>query len=305
VYVAGPQTVVGAALVRRLARDPAVRLVPPAEEPDLCDRRAVLGFFERTRPDRVVVAAGKSGGISANVRFPVDLMHDNLLVATHLLEAAHRTGVSKLLYLASSCSYPRACPQPMRPEALGTGPLEPTNEAYATAKLAGMVLTKAYRQQFGAPFVAGIPANPFGPGDDFDDENAHVIGALLRRMHLAKERGDAEVVVWGTGRARREFVYNDDLADACLVALEQYDGDEPLNLGGGPDVSIGELAEAIARTVGFRGRLTFDVSRPDGMPLKGLEGSPLAALGWKPATPLAEALRRTYEWFLESGGAGG
>jgi len=297
ILVAGGDTLIGAAIARTLA----VRGTPAlafAAEPDWTRPEAVEACFRSHRPEQVYLCAGMTGGIQENRTRPATLMLHNLLASTHLLEAAlrHRTG--KLLYLASSCSYPRLCPQPMHPRSLMTGPLEPTNEAYATAKLAGLALVKALRQEHGCRFIAGIPANAFGPGDDFDPDQAHVIGALLHRMHTARLAGDPEVVVWGSGRARREFVFADDLARACLLAMAAYEEEEPLNLGAGSDLSIAELAELIRGVVGYRGALRFDPSRPDGMPLKRLDSSALEALGHRGTTPMPEALAATYQDYL-------
>jgi GDP-L-fucose synthase len=257
----------------------------------------VDAFFARTAPGVVFLVAGRSAGISANQRQPADLMLDNLLVQTIVMRAAHRFGVRKLLYLSSACTYPRECPQPMRPEQLGTGPVEPTSEAYATAKLAGMQLCQAYARQHGARFVTVIPANAFGPGDDTRPEDAHVVGALMRRMHEAKQRGDEEVVVWGSGLARRDLIFVDDLADACVFVVERYQGVDPINVSGGLDVSVGEIAERIKKAVGFEGRLRYDSTRPDGAPAKLLDGSVLGELGWRPRTNLDDALAATYRWF--------
>ena len=298
IYVAGGQTLVGSALRLELR----MRGYSPisAPEPDLTRADAVDDFFDHHRPQYVFVAAGKSGGIAANQRYPADLIRDNLLVATSVIDAAYRHGAPKLLYLASSCSYPKHCPQPMRVEHLMTGPLEPTNAAYATAKLAGIQLCLAYRQQYDAPFLVGIPANPFGPGDDFDPEAGHVIGSLIRRMHAAREEDQPSVTIWGSGTPRRDFIYADDLADACLFVMQHYDGPEPMNLSGGTDLSIGELAERIREVVGYRGELEFDTSRPDGMPVKLLDGTALAELGWRPTTPLRRALATTYRSYLQT-----
>jgi GDP-L-fucose synthase len=243
--------------------------------------------------------SGQSGGIAANQDHPADLMLDNLLVGAHVLAAAFRHGVKKLLYLGSSCMYPRLAPQPMRPEMLQTGPLEPTSAAYATAKLAGLTLCQAYRKQYGAPFITGIPANVFGPYDDFREGTSHVIPALIRRTHEAKVRGEGMLDIWGTGLPRREFIFASDLADACLFVMKHYDGDDPINLGSGADQSIAEIARLIAEVVGFRGRLCCDRARPDGMPRKCLDSSKLFSLGWCPATPLPAALEQTHAWFLE------
>lgn len=289
----------GRALLRALPRAGYRRIVgAPPREPDLTDARAVDAFFAGERPDYVFLVAGKSGGILANRRIPADLMLDNLLVASHAIPAASRYGVKKLLYVASSCSYPRLAPQPLRVESLLTGPLEPTNEAYAVAKIAGLKLCEAYRRQHGDAFVCGIPANMFGPGDDVDPADAHVIPAIIAKMHLAKARQAPAVEVWGTGKARREFVLADDIADACLFAMDNYDGAEPINLGGGVDLSIAELAEEIRQVVGCRAELRFDPSQPDGMPLKALDSTVLRRLGWQPPTPFRQALQQTYEWYV-------
>lgn len=301
IYVAGGDTPIGAALLRELDRQGYPEVVGrPGREPDLTDPAQVEAFFARQSPQYVFVAAGKSGGIAANQKYPADLMLDNLLVGCHLIHASYRHRVKKLLYLASSCSYPRQSAQPMREEYLLTGPLEPTNEAYAVAKIAGVKLCQAYRQQYGANFITGIPANTFGPGDDFAPENSHVIAALMRRMHEAKEAGAEVVEIWGTGSPRREFIFADNLAEACLVAMDRYEGPEPVNLGGGADLSITELASMIQQVTGFEGRVEFDATKPDGMPVKLLESSKLLALGWNARVGFADALRATYDWFLQS-----
>jgi GDP-L-fucose synthase len=299
IYVAGGDTLVGAALLRQLARQGYPSLVgTPGNDPDLTSAQDVEAFFCGTRPEYVFLAAGKTGGIRANQCYPAELMRDNLLVQTHVLESAHRHAVSKLLYLASSCSYPRDTPQPMQVEALMTGPLEPTNLAYATAKIAGVVACRAYRQQYGVSFISVIPSNPFGPGEDFSLENSHVIPALIRKMHQAKQDNADSVEIWGTGTPRREFIFADDLADACIFAMQHYDEPEPLNLGTGDDLSIRQLAEEIRAVVGFGGKLCFDTSKPDGMPLKALDSSRLQALGWQGSTSFRDALAATYDWFV-------
>ena len=300
VFVAGGATLLGAALLERLrAEDVRVVGAPPAE-PDPTDRGQVEDFFAAERPEYVFLAAGRSGGIAANQAHPAALMHDNLLATVNILEAAHRAGVRRLVYLASSCCYPRLAPQPLAVASLTTGPLEPTNEAYATAKLAGLTLCGAYRQEHGDDFIAVIPANSFGPHDHFDPHDSHVIPGLLRRTHDAKRRGEPSLTVWGTGRARREFVYARDLADACLFVMRRYEGPGPINLGGGLNLSIAELAGAVADVVGYRGRLVFDAGKPDGMPLKALDAEPLRRLGWTPSTDFRAALAETYEWFLNN-----
>lgn len=301
IYVAGGQTLLGVALRERLHAGGFRHLLgEPPREPDLSCPRQVEDFFAAERPEYVFLAAGASGGIRANQAYPARLMRDNLLTAVHVIHAAHRYKTLKLLYLASSCSYPRLATQPMRVESLMTGPLEPTNEAYAMAKLTGLVLCQAYRRQYGAPFITAIPANAFGPHDDFSIEDSHVIPGLLRKFHEARCHGQNEVCVWGSGSPRREFIYSRDLADACLFVMRTYDADEPINLGGGQDLSIAETAEAIASVVGYRGRVSFDTSRPDGMPLKSLDATPLRKMGWTPSTSFPTALAETYDWFLRS-----
>lgn len=299
IYVAGGETLIGAALLRALRHAGCENLCGgPGADVNLLDAAAVASFFEQRRPEYVFHAGGRSGGIGSNTKSPAELAYDNLLATVHVVHAAHAHGVKRLLYLGSSCSYPRLCPQPMREADLMTGPLEPTNEAYAMAKLAGMKLCQAYRQQYGDEYLVGIPANAYGPGDDFSNADSHVIAALIRRFHEARQRGDSAVTIWGTGRPRREFIYVDDVADACLFVMRHYQGQEPINLGCGHDLSIGELAEKVRNVVGFAGRLEFDASRPDGMPLKALDSSKLRQLGWQPTVDFDTGLRRTYEAFL-------
>jgi GDP-L-fucose synthase len=299
IYVAGGNTLLGAALIDRLHADRYWQLVGlPPDEPDLTALGQVEDFFGETRPEYVFFVAGQSGGIGRNQTQPASLMIDNLLSAAHVIHAAHVHDVRKLLYIGSACCYPRDTPQPMRVESLMTGALEPTNLAYATAKLAGWQLSAAYRQQYGAQFIAAIPANPFGPHDDFSEEGGHVIPSLLRRAHEARQRNDRELVVWGTGEPRREFLFTPDLADACQFVMRHYDSPVPINLGGGVDLSIAELAHAVVEVVGYRGRIVFDATKPDGMPRKVLDSSPLHALGWRPRTDFRTALAETYDWFL-------
>jgi GDP-L-fucose synthase len=256
-------------------------------------------FFEAERPDWVVYASGKAGGIGLNRRAPAELILDNLLCATHVLHAAHRCGAAKLLYLASSCVYPVNAAQPIREESLYASPLEPTNLAYAVSKLAGLELCRALRQQYGVDFNIAVPTNYFGPGDDFSPENSHVVGALMARMRLARAAGDAELSIWGTGLARREFLYVDDVAAAAVFLMQGHSWDGPLNIGSGKAVSIAELAGMLAGITGYAGTLTYDTSKPDGMPVKVLDSSRLSALGWKPGVDFAEGLRRTYDWYLQ------
>ena len=298
IFVAGRDTLIGGAIVRQLHAQGYTNVI--TQVLDLCDRNSVHELFTQARPAYVFMAAGKSGGIAANQSYPADLMLDNLLSASHVISSAHAHRVQKLLYLASSCSYPRLCEQPMREDAVLTGRLEPTNEAYAVAKIAGMKLCQAYRHQHGADFVAAVPANAFGLGDDFSPNSSHVVAALIRRMHEAGLSGDSAVEVWGTGQPRREFIFADDLADACIFIMNHYHHPEPINLGSGSDVSIRELAEQVQRVVGYTGELRFDASKPDGMPVKLLDSSRLRALGWQPKTSLPDALAATYLWFIEA-----
>jgi len=305
IYVAGGNTLIGRALIRTLSRS-AHRCVSDVEgSPDLHDPKAVDVFMARTAPRYVIVAAGKSGGIAANQHYPVELMVDNLLTACHIIGSAYRHGVAKLLYLASSCVYPKSCAQPMAVDALLTGALESTSEAYALAKISGIKLCEAYRREYGANFISGIPADVFGPGDDFSAEDSHVVAGLMRRMHDAKVRGAPAVDVWGTGAPRRDFLFADDVADACLWALREYSDAEPINLSGGADVSIAELAHLMKEVIAYPGDVRFDASRPDGMPLKALDWRVLRGMGWRPKTPLRAALARTYKWFLTEAEGGG
>jgi GDP-L-fucose synthase len=306
IYVAGGDTIVGAAILRVLREKGRNRIANDSgREPDLQNPFEVEEFFLRESPEYVFFAAGRSGGIHANQSYPADLIRDNVLSVYNVLHSAWRTGVRKLLYLGSSCSYPRECPQPMRVESLMTGPLEPTNEAYATAKLAGIAVCRAYRQQHGAYIVSAIPANVFGPGDDFSPENSHVIAALLRRMHEARRDKLPEVMIWGTGAPIRDFIFSDDLAEACLFLMSRYEDPTPINVGTGMGMSIREIAEMIREIVGFRGCLFFDADKPDGMPVKVLDNVPIRSLGWTPRTSLRDALLITYEWFLQYEEQGG
>ena len=302
IYVAGHRGLVGSALVRRLQAEGFGEVITrDREELDLTDQRAVEDFFARERPEYVFLAAARVGGILANSRYPADFIRENLLIQTHVIDAAYRYGVKKLLFLGSSCIYPKHAPQPMKEEYLLTGPLEPTNEAYAVAKIAGLKMVQYYRRQYGFNGISLMPTNLYGPGDRFDPEQSHVIPALLRRFHEAKERGDGEVVVWGTGTPRREFLYVDDLADAAVFLMGRYDEEMWINVGVGEDITIQELAEMVKEIVGFRGRIVYDPSKPDGTPRKLLDVSRLFALGWRPRVSLREGLERTYRWYLEQG----
>lgn len=300
ILVAGRDTLAGAALVEQLTAAGYRQLLQPsAAELDLTCADRVEAYFAAARPQYVFLAAGRSGGIGLNRARPAELMRDNLLVVTSVVHASHLCGVKKLLYLGSSCSYPRLSPQPLRVDSLMDGPLEPTSAAYATAKLAGWQLCAAYRQQYGHAFVTAIPANPFGPHDDFSADGGHVIPALLRRTHQAKVHGEATLTIWGSGAALREFLYSADLADACVFVMQHYDGAGPINLGGGVEVSIADAARAIADVVSYRGRLCFDTTRPDGAPRKCLDAGTLLGLGWRPRTSFHDALERTYRWYLD------
>jgi GDP-L-fucose synthase len=296
IYVAGSRTLIGRALVRQLLSTGHTSVID--DDADLQDRAAVERVFAAARPEYVFVAAGKTAGIVGNQRFPADLMTDNLLVAAHLIPAAWQHGVKKLLYLSSSCTYPKLAAQPLNVSSLWTGALEPTSAAYAVAKLAGITLCDAYRRQHGAGFISAIGADAYGPHDDFSPESSHVVGALMRRVHEARIAGAPSVDVWGSGTPRREFIYVDDLADACMFAMQQYDGLDPINLGTGTATSISDLAIMIRDVVGFQGELQFDVSKPDGMPFKGLDSSALRSLGWTPSVDVRNGLKRTYDWFL-------
>ena len=299
VYVTGAATMIGAAIRRALVGAGFTCVLDDSGHSESwVDSASAQACFARIRPEYVFLAAGGSGGIQANQRYPADLMRDNLLVTCNIVDAAYRSGTKKLLYLASSCCYPREAPQPMRVEHLMTGRLEPTNEAYASAKIAGIKLCEAYRQQYRARFVSAIPANAFGPGDDFSSDNSHVVAALIRKTHEAKVAGAPYVVVWGTGKAEREFIFVDDLADACLFLMDRYDGVSPINIGAETQrLAIRELALLVRDVVGYAGEVRFDTARPDGMPRKILDSAPLQGLGWAPRTCFRSALAATYEDF--------
>lgn len=297
VLVCGHRGMVGGAMVRRLAAEPCTVLTVGRAEVDLRRQAAVEAFIAEARPHVVVLAAATVGGIQANMDRPADFILDNLMIQANVLDAASRAGVEKLLFLGSSCIYPRDAVQPISEGALLTGALEPTNEPYAVAKIAGVTACRALRRQRGFDAIAAMPCNLYGPGDRFDLDAGHVPAALMRRFHDAREAGAAEVTVWGSGRPRREFLHVDDLADACLILLRRYSDDGPVNVGTGTDISIADFARLMARVTGFGGRLAFDESRPDGTPRKVLDVSRLSALGWRATTPLEEGLRRTYAWF--------
>ena len=299
VLVAGADTMIGTALVRRFDGDPDVDVVGTEHQPDWSDLSAVDCFFAETRPNQVVVAAGRTGGIAANQRYPADLMLDNLQVAAHIVSTAWRHGVHQLVYLASSCTYPRDVARPFAVDDLWTGPVEPTSAAYATAKLAGMRLCDAFREQHGVRFFSVVAADVFGPGDDFgSDGQGHVVSALISRMHAARVVGSPSVTIWGSGTPRREFLYVDDLADAIAFLMRHRDSAPVVNIGTGVTTSIRELAELLRDVIGFMGELVFDTGRPDGAPVKSLDSAPLRACGWTPQWELPAALESTYRWFL-------
>lgn len=300
IYVAGHRGLVGSAILRRLrAHGHADVLTRTRDELDLRDGAAVRAFFERERPEHVYLAAAKVGGIFANASAPADFIRDNLLIQTNVIDAACRAGATKLLFLGSSCIYPKHAPQPIREEHLLTGPLEPTNSAYAVAKIAGIEMCKAYRRQHGFHAIAPMPTNLYGPGDNFDLQTSHVLPALMRKFHEAKVSGADEVVAWGTGTPRREFLHVDDLADAAVFLMERYDGEEIVNVGTGEDVTIRELTEMIAKVVGYDGRVRWDTTKPDGTPRKVLDVSRIRTLGWRPRIDLEEGLKTTYAWYLD------
>jgi GDP-L-fucose synthase len=303
IYVAGHTGLVGSAITRRLrAGDFSNILAAEREDLDLRDQTAVNRWFAANRPEFVFLVAGTVGGILANSTRPAEFIYDNMMIHATVVDASYREGVTKLLYLGSSCIYPRECPQPMKEEYLLTGPLEPTNEPYAVAKIAGIKLCQSYRRQYRCDFISAMPTNLYGPNDNFDLTSSHVLPALIRKFHDAKAEGRSEVVIWGTGAARREFLHVDDLADACLFIMEHYDGDEHINVGTGKDLSIRELAELVRNIVYPQASLTFDTTKPDGTPRKLLDVSRLHALGWQHDTPLRQGIEATYEWFLDHRG---
>jgi GDP-L-fucose synthase len=299
VYVAGHRGLVGSAIVRRLEAEGYRRvLTRPRAELDLTDAAAVEGFFAAERPEYVFLAAARVGGILANKTRPAEFIRENLLIQTNVIDAAYRHGARKLLFLGSSCIYPKHAPQPMKEEHLLTGPLEPTNEAYAVAKIAGIAMCQAYRAQHGWSAISLMPSNLYGPGDNFDLETSHVLPALIRRFHEAKQSGADEVVLWGTGTPRREFLHVDDLADAAVFLIQRYDSPEIINVGTGEDISIRDLAAMVADVVGYTGRIAWDAEKPDGTPRKLLDVSRIKLLGWSPGTELRAGTTATYDWYL-------
>jgi GDP-L-fucose synthase len=298
VFVAGHRGMVGSALARRLASEHVELLTVARAEVDLRNQAAVFDWFAKKRPDAVFLAAAKVGGIVANNTLRAEFIYDNLIMATNVIHAAHQNGVEKLMFLGSSCIYPKLAPQPLREDSILTGPLEITNEPYAIAKIAGIKLVEAYRSQYGSDFINVMPTNLYGPGDNYHPEYSHVVAALIRRFHEAKVAGSAEVVVWGTGTPRREFLYVDDLADACIHLMKTYSSDELVNIGTGEDITIAEFARLVAGVVGYRGAISYDPSRPDGTPQKLLNVERLAKLGWRARTSLEDGLKLAYQAYL-------
>ena len=299
IFIAGHRGLAGGAILRELQQAGYSQLVTQTRaETDLRDREAVRRFFAEARPTMVVLAAAKVGGIQANNDFPVEFLLENLRIQNNVIEAAHDHDVRKLLFLGSSCIYPKFAPQPIKESSLLTGALEPTNEPYAIAKIAGIRLCQSYAREYGRDYISAMPTNLYGPGDNFDLQNSHVLPALLRKIHEAKTSGADHVAVWGTGTPKREFLHVSDLASACRFLIEHYDSPEVINVGYGEDVTIRELAELICEVVGFAGRIEFDADKPDGTPRKLMDVSRLQALGWKPRVTLRDGIRETYEWYL-------
>ena len=296
IWVAGHRGMVGSAIMRRLAGEDAEILTVDRRDVDLREQDAVRQWVARAKPDVIILAAAKVGGILANDSYPADFLFDNLVIETNVIQAAHLADVEQLVFLGSSCIYPKFAPQPIKEDALLTGPLEPTNEWYAVAKIAGIKLCQAYRRQYGRRYISIMPCNLYGLNDNFDLSTSHVLPALIRKFHAAKAAGKTEVVVWGTGTPMREFLYVDDLADAVVFLMDRYDGSEPINCGAGSDVSIRQLAETVGRVTGFEGKLVFDTSKPDGTPRKLMDSSRLAALGWRPKR---KGIREVYRWFAQ------
>ena len=298
IFVAGHRGMVGSALMRRLSGENAELLTVARAELDLRDQAAVRAWVARAAPDAIILAAAKVGGILANQNAPADFLADNLLIATNVIEAAHRADVERLVFIGSAAAYPLLAPQPIREEALLTGPLDPTHEGYAVAKIAGVKLCETYRRQYGRRYFAALPCNLYGINDRFDPQTSHVVPALMRKFHAATRAGDAEVVLWGSGTPRREFLCVDDLADAILFLLERYDGAGPVNVGAGADLTIRELAGMVGKAAGFIGALAFNSSKPDGAPRRLLDSSRLLALGWGPKTALEDGIAEVYRWYL-------
>ncbi|MED4967023.1 GDP-L-fucose synthase [Heyndrickxia coagulans] len=301
IYIAGHRGLVGSAILRKLQEQGYTNLVyRTSKELDLRDANAVKDFFEKEKIEYVFQAAAKVGGIVANSEYPADFIRENLLIQTNVIDHAYRNGVKKLLFLGSTCIYPKMAPQPIKEKYLLTGELEPTNDAYAIAKIAGIKMCQAYNKQYGTHYISVMPTNLYGPNDNFNLKTSHVLPALIRKFHEAKVNNHPSVVVWGTGSPLREFLYSDDLADACVFLMNHYDGDEIVNIGVGKDLSIKELAEKIKKVVGYEGAIEFDMSKPDGTPRKLVDVTKLNSLGWTAPTSLDEGLKKTYAWFLKN-----
>lgn len=301
IFVAGHRGMVGGAVVRRLASTGCTVLTATRAELDLKNQAAVEGWMAEHRPDAIVLAAAKVGGILANDSFPAEFLYDNLMIEANVIDAGHRCDVDRLLFLGSSCIYPKFADQPIAEDSLLTGPLEPTNEWYAIAKIAGIKLAQAYRRQYGRDYISAMPTNLYGPGDNYDLAGSHVLPALIRKAHEAKLRGDASITIWGTGTPRREFLHVDDMADACVFLLEHYSGESHVNVGFGDDISILEVAELVCKVVGFAGTIVRDESKPDGTPRKLMDSSRLNAMGWHPRIALREGIESAYRDFLDHG----
>ncbi|MBB4053774.1 GDP-L-fucose synthase [Devosia subaequoris] len=304
VYVAGHRGMVGSAVVRRLAADGCEVITAGRDVVDLKRQAEVEAFMADAKPDAIVMAAAKVGGILANDTYPADFLYDNLLIGANITQAAFENGVQKMLFLGSSCIYPKMAPQPITEDALLTGPLEPTNEWYAIAKIAGLKLAQAYRKQHGCDFISAMPTNLYGPGDNFDLKSSHVLPALIRKAHQAKERGDATITIWGTGSPRREFLHADDCADALVFLLKTYSGHEHVNVGSGEDISILDLSKMVCEVVGFEGEIERDLTKPDGTPRKLMSADVLRDMGWSPRIGLREGVEQTYQWFLANAARG-
>lgn len=304
VAVLGHRGMVGSAILRRMKRENCELVTAGRDVMDMRRQNQVESWFEVTAPDVVFLAAAKVGGILANDSYPADFLYDNLMIEANVIEAAHRHNVRKLLFLGSSCIYPKLAPQPIPEDALLTGPLEPTNEWYAVAKIAGIKLAQAYRKQHGCDFISAMPTNLYGPGDNFDLQTSHVMPALIRKAHEAKERGDKTLTIWGTGAPRREFLHVDDCADACVFLMQDYSGDEHVNVGSGEDIPIYDLARLVCEVVGFEGEIVCDTTKPDGTPRKLMSGDKLRQMGWRPRIELREGIAGAYAAFLSDGGAG-
>jgi GDP-L-fucose synthase len=300
VWVAGHRGMAGSAMVRRLMKEDCEILTVGRQEVDLRRQSDTERWLDQSRPEVVFLAAGKVGGILANSTYPADFLYDNLLIATNVIHGAHKAGVQKLLFLGSSCIYPRLAPQPMPEDVLLSGPLEPTNEAYAIAKITGIKMCEAYRRQYGDDFISAMPTNLFGPGDNFDIEAGHVVAGLMVKAHRAKEAGARTLELWGTGTPLREFLFVDDLADACVFLIKTYSGESHVNVGSNLEYSIRQLAEVVCKVVGFEGEFVFDAGKPDGMPRKLMDCRKLLSMGWRANTSLEDGLRLAYEWFLEN-----